>query len=238
MDYFFSKQPMANEIIPSQTGLTFRRTDTLLQLTNKLLATPTVKGVCEMSDDELWAWWCELNDEWKEPFQLSIELDILFDDIDDDEYNNQTNIDWSDKVITLKYIKTLLPVSKLLRSFGKIQDISVLCHLKELNYLHLSNNEIKDISVLSNLTKLTELYLNENQIEYISPLANLNLLNRLNLSHNHIKDISTLANLTQLTELDLSHNPINQKAIDWLRQQLPNCCIEFEGNKYANASSI
>ncbi|UYZ69176.1 hypothetical protein LP090_09400 [Moraxella bovis] len=38
-----------SNLIPSQTGLTLRRTDTLINLTNKLLAKTGVKGIGEMS---------------------------------------------------------------------------------------------------------------------------------------------------------------------------------------------
>ena len=52
---------MTHELIPTQTGLTLRRTDTLISITNKLLAQTGIKGISQMSDDELWEWWLGLN---------------------------------------------------------------------------------------------------------------------------------------------------------------------------------
>lgn len=36
---------MTHELIPTQTGLTLRRTDTLINITNKLLAQTGIKGI-------------------------------------------------------------------------------------------------------------------------------------------------------------------------------------------------
>ncbi|OPH39623.1 hypothetical protein [Moraxella equi] len=99
-----------SNLIPSQTGLTLRRTDTLISLTNKLLAKTGVKGIGEMSDDELWEWWLSLSDEWKWLFlRLGLKLE-LWPNNDwgfDENYHYQKDFDWLNRELTFSYLKEL-----------------------------------------------------------------------------------------------------------------------------------
>lgn len=203
---------MTHELIPTQTGLTLRRTDTLINITNKLLAQTGIKGISQMSDDELWEWWLGLDDKWRFLFlRQGLKLELWIDEwIDNDWYfdenfDYQVGFDWFDKELTFVYVKAI----------------------QNLTGLYLKRNQIQDISALSNLTNLTGLDLSKNQIQDISSLANLTNLTSLKLWKNQIQDISVLANLTNLTRLDLSENPINPQDIEWLQQKLPNCKIIF-----------
>jgi Leucine-rich repeat (LRR) protein len=90
----------------------------------------------------------------------------------------------------------------------KIEDISGIENLTNLDELILENNEITNIEPLKNLTRLTRLYLNRNKISDIEPLTNLTKLNHLVLRHNEITNIEPLKNLTKLKGLYLNHNPI------------------------------
>lgn len=200
---------MTHELIPTQTGLTLRRTDTLINITNKLLAQTGIKGISQMSDDELWEWWLSLDDKWRFLFLrqgLKLELWIDDDGYFDENFDYQVGFDWFDKELTFVYVKAI----------------------QNLTSLGLPKNQIQDISALSNLTNLTILDLLDNQIQDISALANLTNLTSLNLSDNPIQDISVLASLIELEYLVLSENPINSQDIDWLQQKLPNCEIIFE----------
>ncbi|WP_323843252.1 leucine-rich repeat domain-containing protein [Moraxella sp. Pampa] len=201
-----------NQLIPSQTGLTLRRTDTLINLTHKLLAHTGGKGIGQMSDDELWEWWLSLSDEWKWLFlRYGLELDLWQND--DREFNKaydyQADFDWLNRNLSLHYVK----------------------QLQGLTELGLGENQIQNIAPLANLTQLTELWLYDNQIQDITPLSNLTQLTRLDLDINQIQDITPLANLTQLTYLHLSKNPIKPQDIDWLQQKLPDCEIFFKDKK-------
>ena len=241
---------MTHELIPTQTGLTLRRTDTLINITNKLLAQTGIKGISQMSDDELWGWWLSLDDKWRFLFlRQALKLELWTDDDGyfDENFDYQVGFDWFDKELTFVYVKAIQNLTGLKLSENRIQDISVLANLTNLTELYLWENPIQDISALANLTNLTKLYLYENQIQDISALSNLtnltvldlrynpiqdisvlaNLTNLtgLDLRYNQIQDISVLANLTNLTELYLSENPINPQDIEWLQQKLPNCKI-------------
>lgn len=222
---------MTHELIPTQTELTLRRTDTLINITNKLLAQTGIKGISQMSDDELWEWWLSLDDEWRFLFlRQGLELELWIDDdwYFDKNFDYQVGFDWFDKELTFVYVKAIQNLTNLDLHSNQIQDISALANLTNLTSLGLLNNKIQDISVLANLTNLTKLYLWDNKIQDISVLANLTNLTSLGLSHNQIQDISVLASLIKLEYLDLSRNPINPQDIEWLQQKLPNCKIIFK----------
>lgn len=149
-------------LITQSTTLTTRRTDALIMLTDKLITANAVKGICQMSDDELWAWWCGLEDQWRflllfHGLHLALWEDN-FPDFDPD-YHHQANFDWFNKDLVWKH----------------------LIALKNLTNLYLHCNEINDLSPLANLTQLIELYLWGNCITDLSPLSNLKKLNELNL---------------------------------------------------------
>jgi small GTP-binding protein len=95
----------------------------------------------------------------------------------------------------------------------KIDDYSVLSHLKSLEKLALNNNKIKDISFIGNLLGLTSLELSQNQINDISVLAKLVNLIELKLDGNQINDISILKELSNLTTLYLGSNQISDISI-------------------------
>lgn len=197
---------MTHELIPTQTGLTLRRTDTLINITNKLLAQTGIKGISQMSDDELWEWWLSLDDKWRFLFLrqgLKLELWIDDDGYFDENFDYQVGFDWFDKELTFVYVKAIQNLTGLDLSKNQIEDISVLANLTNLTEPYLWGNKIQDISVLANLTNLTKLYLSYNQIQDISALANLTNLTELSLWDNQIQDITPLANLRRLKQLCL-----------------------------------
>lgn len=173
---------MTHELIPTQTGLTLRRTDTLINITNKLLAQTGIKGISQMSDDELWEWWLSLDDKWRFLFLrqgLKLELWIDDDGYFDENFDYQVGFDWFDKELTFVYVKAIQNLTGLDLSKNQIEDISVLANLTNLTEPYLWGNKIQDISALANLTNLTELSLWDNQIQDITPLANLRRLKQL-----------------------------------------------------------
>lgn len=160
---------MTHELIPTQTGLTLRRTDTLINITNKLLA--HIKGISQMSDDELWEWWLSLDDKWRFLFLrrgLKLELWIIDDDgYFDENFDYQVGFDWFDKELTFVYVKAIQNLTSLDLHYNQIQDISALANLTNLTSLGLpynQNNQIQDISVLASLINLKYLDLSENPI--------------------------------------------------------------------------
>ncbi|MBN2411203.1 leucine-rich repeat domain-containing protein, partial [candidate division KSB1 bacterium] len=91
-----------------------------------------------------------------------------------------------------------------------ITDISALETLTKLKRVGLDQNrKIENITPLANLTDLEWLNLDSNLIEDISPLKNLTKLIYLNLQYNSITDISVLKNIKNLRELWMSQASIN-----------------------------
>lgn len=234
---------MSNSLIPSKTGLTLRRTDTLISLTNKLLADAKINDTKYMSDDELWGWWLSLDDKWKWLFLnqgLNLELwrqekrnfsRFLFDE----NYNYQADFDWCDKELVFDYVKKIQQFTQLKLSDNEIQYISTLANLTQFTFIS-GYKDFLDISVLANLTQLTKLDLSYNKIHYISALTNLEQLTHLNLQNNELQNISALANLTQLTFLDLENNRLqNISALANLTQLTE---LDLYQNRIYNVSAL
>ncbi|AWY20858.1 leucine-rich repeat domain-containing protein [Moraxella bovis] len=155
-----------------------------------------------MNDDELWAWWLSLDDEWK--FLLlrkGLDLDFWQDNNRqfNKAYDYQADFDWLNRNLSLHYVKQLQGLTELDLSRNQIQNISALANLTQLTYLWLDENQIQDIAPLANLKQLEHLVLSKNQIQDITPLANLTQLTYLWLSDNQVQNITSLANLKNLT---------------------------------------
>lgn len=89
----------------------------------------------------------------------------------------------------------------------KLNDISAIEGLNELQVLDLSGNEIKDITALSKCYSLTELTLTNNQISDISPIYGLEKIQKLVIQQNNIGNIQEgIEKMKSLTFLDLSKN--------------------------------
>lgn len=203
---------MSNSLIPSQTGLTLRRTDTLISLTNKLLANTGVKGIGEMSDDELWEWWLSLSDGWKEV--------ICFD------YK---------KLPKENIINQLIDIDKLCISYSNniaLDDLSPLLNLKNLISLAFydCSGEIIDLNTISKLVRLETLNLSWlvgsggfydyfSEIYSLDFLKNMKKLRELSFGSPYIKDLSILQELLNLETLDIYiENIEDQNFIDNLKK--------------------
>lgn len=176
-------------------------------------------SICEMSDDELWAWWLGLN--------KNLQFFFLRDALklcpwtDDEWYFDIDSYDYKvyfcrERAISFKTVKQLQQLTKLILDnhlFRDSKNILVISNLTQLTYLSLGENQIQDISALANSTHLTNLNLGFNHIQDVSVLANLTKLTVLDLGVNEIGDISILANLAQLTELDLGFNEIGDISV-------------------------
>ena len=106
-------------------------------------------------------------------------------------------------------IKSFSKLNKLTLYSAKLDDISLLKELENiesLNYLNLAFNTIKNLEPLKNLTNLESLDLRNNMIIDISPLSSLIKLKTLYLSNNHIIDITPLASNKNLMYLYLKGN--------------------------------
>lgn len=116
----------------------------------------------------------------------------------------------AEKIESLNGIEKCINIKYLGASLERIEDLSPLYNLINLEWIDLDQNwKIKDAVALSNLIKLKHLNLDGNYISDISPLIDLKKMTYLNVMYNEdITDISVVHNMTDLEELWLSNSPI------------------------------
>lgn len=193
---------MSNIIIPSQTGLTLRRTDTLINLTHKLLAHTGVKGISQMSDDELWEWWLGVDDEWKVFFICSVfkikepVTECLYSKFVYSDFFNDCYFDYSTGLKIINFDETIIMLKENNISYNNKNNF-----LKKI----LNISEIKDIDINEfnfPIYKFEEYRPFLGNID-LKPLSNLYQLERLKICGCQIKHLDELSKLTNLKYLDL-----------------------------------
>jgi len=117
---------------------------------------------------------------------------------------------------------------KLYTEKGAITRLDDLKHFKNIEAIDIIANQINDLSPLIEIQALVYLNLYANEISDISVLSECHRLYNVNLSDNNIHDISPLNGLTNLEWLALGQNNVSDSDIQWLKQQLPNCEIEYQ----------
>jgi internalin A len=108
------------------------------------------------------------------------------------------------KLDDLTPLKNLKNLESLRASLNRVSDVSPLAGLVKLDRLDLGGTQITDIKPLANLTMLTELDLSTTPVSDIEPLAALTKLERLSLKRTNVKDLSPLKGLKELKALDIS----------------------------------
>ncbi|CAL6062016.1 leucine-rich_repeat domain-containing protein [Hexamita inflata] len=106
-------------------------------------------------------------------------------------------------------IKQMSQLQELDLSFNSIQNVNELSSLVKLVRLNLSHNILKSFPPLQGLKQLKYLYCNKNIISNLSGIQKLTNLTKLDLRFNRIFDISALQSLKSLKILYLSENKIN-----------------------------
>ncbi len=108
---------------------------------------------------------------------------------------------------------TLLDLAKssqrLTLSGNKINDISLLHKLTQLQTLNLSDTQVSELTPLRELTQLQTLNLSGTQVSNLTPLRELTQLQTLNLSGTQVSNLTPLRELTQLQTLNLSGTQVN-----------------------------
>lgn len=107
------------------------------------------------------------------------------------------------KVEDLSPLEGLYNLQVLNLSGTRVKDLSPLAGLKNLQALFLIGTWVKDLSPLAGLDSLQRLHFESTRVEDLSPLAGLHNLQELNLFGTPIEDLSPLAGLRNLLRLDL-----------------------------------
>ncbi|PWJ40181.1 leucine-rich repeat domain-containing protein [Sediminitomix flava] len=164
--------------------------------------------------DELYSWWNELSDEWKEVFasetaiddstflnQISfISDDFMLSNIGDTIPSNTKIVEHLEKFHTTKY----LDVSGNLL----ISDLSPISKMRKLESINISDTNISDLMPLRSLTKLKELYF-ENTLAYdLSPLRYCLQLEVLVFNNTMINDLEPVINFERLKVLQFNETPV------------------------------
>ncbi len=90
----------------------------------------------------------------------------------------------------------------------RIEDLSPLAPLKQLEVLKLANNDLRDVRPLAQLTNLQYLDLSMNYIESLDPLSSLLKLKTLDLDGNLVTSLYALDAIGGL-EVFVRGNPIS-----------------------------
>ena len=132
---------------------------------------------------------------------------------------------WDTKVSDLSFVVNLTTLVSLALDRTEVSDISPLATITALETLHLDDTQVTDLSPISGLVALENLHLWNTRVSDILSLKNLGALKWLDLDGTLVSDISPLLNLTELEFLYLRDTQVSRKAVQELRELLPNCRI-------------
>ena len=91
-----------------------------------------------------------------------------------------------------------------LSGLSKLDDLSPLAGLTNLQTLRISGTKVTDLTPLSELTSLQSLYVSGTQVSNLTPLSGLTSLQTLDISRMPVTDLTPLSELTSLQELNVS----------------------------------
>ena len=136
-------------------------------------------------------------------------------------------------------LKDLTKLKKLVLKNNKIEDLSAIGSLTELEELDLYGNRgIKSINGFENLKKLKKLLLNRTgEITDISPLKECKDLEELSIQNNKVSSIEALKDHEKLTLLDISGNK-QITDLSPLEKSTKLTRLLANGNKIENLDSL
>lgn len=197
------------------TALSIRLSNTLLATSKKLLGG---SGLLEMTQSELWAWWCALPDEWKFLIlQQGLELKLWGDEscaesfwLFDEQYPYQEEFDWHNQETILPLLQQLKQQKQLafaIESLKANHPLKQLCYVTgiQLSIVYIDNPDV--FVGLDNLTELS--FLQRHQTINVQFIKKAHYLKKITLDYGKIDNIDGLSYLINLTSLSLNHNYIN-----------------------------
>ena len=134
---------------------------------------------------------------------------------------------WRTSVSDLVPLANLTALKALPLGQTSVSDLAPLANLTSLVKLDLWQTSVSDLAPLANLTSLVELDLWQTSVSDLAPLANLTSLVKLDLWQTSVLDLTPLANLRALRDLDLRGTLVPERAVDELREALPECEIRW-----------
>ena len=141
------------------------------------------------------------------------------------------------QITSLNFLRNCRSLKELSATWAeKLEDISVLGELPELQKVDLWDVPIKNIGVFKGKKKLEELNLKRTRIKDISPLATCPKLEGINLCETEVTDLSPLANCQELGNLDLEGTKVHNLSL------LASCAklkwLNLKGTNVTDLSSL
>ena len=178
------------------------------QVVKLRLAQPKVTVIYQT--DELRSWWNTLDNNWREVFRNTIEVDTNPKPEQLQAIANIEDLTVDSKVIitSLEPLTKLLFLNKLIINDNHITDLSPLSDLQQIKELNIDGNAISELNVLNNLKMLEVLSIENTKIVDINPLDKMKELRVLNISNTKIKNIKMLSSCTALEELNIANTNV------------------------------
>ena len=160
--------------------------------------------------DELRGWWNTLDNNWREVFRNTIDIDTnpKAEQLQAIANIEELTVDPRIIITSLEPLTKLLFLKKLIINDNHITDLSPIGELKLLKELNINGNAISDLSVLNNLKTLEVISIENTKVVDINPLEDMKNLRVLNIANTNIKNIKMLASCTALEELNIANTNV------------------------------
>ena len=213
------------------------------------LAQPNVKVIYQTA--ELRKWWDTLENNWREVFRSTIDIDTnpkaeqlqAIADIEEITVDPKiiiTNLEPLTKLIFLKkliindnHITDLTPLGELhqLRELNidgnAISDLSVLIDMKTLEVLSIENTSVIDINALEDMKDLRILDISNTKIKNIKMLSSCTSLEELNIANTNVKSLAPVSKIDSLRYIKAFNTKIKSKEINDLKSKRPDINIVY-----------
>lgn len=172
------------------------------------LAQPKVTVIYQT--EELQIWWNTLDNNWREAFRNTIDIDTnpKAEQLQAIANIEELTVDSRIIITNLEPLTKLMFLKKLIINDNHITDLSPLSESQQLRELNIDGNAIADLSVLSNLKSMEVLSIENTNVIDIYALEDMKELRILNISNTKIKNIKMLSSCISLEELNISNTNV------------------------------
>ncbi len=172
------------------------------------LAQPKVTVIYQT--EELQIWWNTLDNNWREAFRNTIDIDTnpKAEQLQAIANIEELTVDSRIIINNLEPLTKLMFLKKLIINDNHITDLSPLSESQQLRELNIDGNAIADLSVLSNLKSMEVLSIENTNVIDINALEDMKELRMLNISNTKIKNIKMLSSCISLEELNISNTNV------------------------------
>ena len=160
---------------------------------------------------ELVEWWNNLPEEWHSIAYSRMEL------------SNPISKEQLHQIINIRDVD--------LENNKKINDLSPLKMLYNLESLNVSGCEINNVEALEGLKNLKDLNIDNTSVKSLEPLSKLAKLNVLRCENTGVTDLLPLSGDTKLEKVYADNNGIEVENVMALKEQLPECLVIFQTQK-------